>query len=91
MNYAVKVLFKGRVQGVGFRWYTVQTARSFNVNGYVKNLPNGDVAVEAEGEKQSVIDFIHKLRNGPAAAHVTDVQIDELPYENRFDNFDVSY
>lgn len=91
MNYAVKVIFKGRVQGVGFRWYTVQKARSFNVNGYVKNLSNGDVEVMAEGEKQSVTEFISQLRSGPSFAHVTDVQIEELPYENRFDSFDVSY
>ncbi len=43
------ILYKGQVQGVGFRWKIVQLAHKYNLTGYVKNLDNGDVAAEVQG------------------------------------------
>jgi acylphosphatase len=50
--------FTGRVQGVGFRYSALQVAREFEVSGYVSNLPDGRVIVEAEGAKDEVDAFI---------------------------------
>ncbi len=50
--------FTGRVQGVGFRYCAFQVAREFDVAGYVSNLPDGRVIVEAEGTKEEVDAFI---------------------------------
>jgi acylphosphatase len=55
------VFFSGRVQGVGFRYQTVQVAREFEVAGWVQNLPDGRVQLEAEGQPQEVADFIAAL------------------------------
>jgi acylphosphatase len=52
------ILFFGRVQGVGFRYATLQLAREFEIAGYVQNLPNGQVRIEVEGEAQVVNEFI---------------------------------
>ena len=52
------VLWSGRVQGVGFRYTTLQLAREFDVSGYVQNLPDGRVRVEVEGNAPEVNDFI---------------------------------
>ena len=52
------VYFSGRVQGVGFRYQSLQVSKEFDVTGYVKNLPDGRVQVEAEGEKAEVEAFI---------------------------------
>jgi acylphosphatase len=52
------VLFSGRVQGVGFRYQTLQVAREFEVSGWVANLPDGRVQLEAEGRPDEVKDFI---------------------------------
>lgn len=52
------VLCSGRVQGVGFRYTTLQLAREFDVGGYVQNLPDGRVRIEVEGNAQEVNDFI---------------------------------
>lgn len=49
--------FSGRVQGVGFRYHTLQLAKGFEVSGYVKNLPDGRVLVEAEGLEEEVTGF----------------------------------
>jgi Acylphosphatases len=51
-------LFSGRVQGVGFRYTTLQLAREFEIAGYVQNLPDGRVRVEIEGNGLEVNNFI---------------------------------
>lgn len=52
------VFFSGRVQGVGFRYQTVQVAKEFEVSGWVMNLPDGRVQLDAEGRTSEVRDFI---------------------------------
>ncbi|MDI1335715.1 MAG: acylphosphatase [Lacunisphaera sp.] len=57
VHYAT-VFFSGRVQGVGFRYSTLQVAKEFEVSGCVQNLPDGRVQLEAEGRATEVRDFI---------------------------------
>jgi acylphosphatase len=52
------VFFTGRVQGVGFRYSTLQVAKEFEVTGFVKNLPDGRVQLEAEGRVDEVGAFV---------------------------------
>ena len=54
----VTVCFSGRVQGVGFRYQTLQIAKEFDVSGHVMNLPDGRVQLEAEGTASQVRDFV---------------------------------
>ena len=54
----VTAFFTGRVQGVGFRYQTLQVAKEFEVSGFVKNLPDGRVQLEAEGQAAEVRDFV---------------------------------
>jgi acylphosphatase len=56
--YHATVFFTGHVQGVGFRYTTLQVAKEFEVTGYVKNLPDGRVQLEAEGRQADVEAFI---------------------------------
>ena len=55
--------FSGRVQGVGFRYTTYQVAKEFELSGYVQNLADGRVRVEAEGERAEVESFLKTLRD----------------------------
>ena len=74
----------GRVQGVGFRWFTSDAAAREGVDGWVKNLPDGRVEAEIEGEIDAVDRVEAALRRGPAAARVEDVDVEEqLPQERR--------
>ncbi len=66
---------RGRVQGVGFRNYALQTARSLGVHGWVRNRIGGAVEVVAEGRKPVLEAFLKALRRGPAVAYVTDVEV----------------
>ena len=76
----------GLVQGVGFRYYTLQRARMLGVTGYVKNTYSGDVEVHAQGEEGMLGDFLKELRIGPRSAQVRDIRVDwtddEIPYNS---------
>lgn len=90
MRQSVKVIVKGRVQGVGFRWFTREKARNLGLTGYVRNLPNGNVEIRAEGEQQDINDLIHLLRQGPSWSQVTDLEIDEVQSQGKYDDFNVA-
>lgn len=63
------VIFEGRVQGVGFRYATKQLARGFEVSGWVRNLPDGTVELQLQGERDEVDGFLHELSEESALAH----------------------
>ncbi len=73
----IHVVVRGRVQGVGFRWFVRELARGLDLAGWVKNRGDGGVEVVAEGGEASVRSLVQRLREGPPGADVTDVQ--ELP------------
>ena len=72
---AVQARVSGRVQGVSFRWYTEEKARSLGVTGWVRNEPDGSVLVHAEGEDDAVDALVAWCRTGPSMARVTDVAV----------------
>ena len=57
-------MVNGRVQGVGFRFTTKQKAMDYDIKGWVKNLPNGTVEIELEGNDLQVEDFLSDLKEG---------------------------
>lgn len=59
--FHMRVFFEGRVQGVGFRYRTLQIARGFEVSGTVRNLPDGRVELEAEGLEGEVRAFVAEV------------------------------
>jgi acylphosphatase len=62
------------VQGVGFRWFVREEARRLGLSGWVTNLPNGDVEVQAGGERSSLERLRGALHVGPTGAQVEQVQ-----------------
>ena len=64
----------GRVQGVGFRWHTVGRARELGVVGWVRNEPDGSVAIHVEGPEEAVSAMMGWLRLGPPAGRVDKVE-----------------
>jgi acylphosphatase len=83
----VHVLVKGRVQGVGYRAFTERVAREAGVSGYSRNLPDGDVELEAEGERASLERLIQRLREGPPLARVEDLQVRWTSYRGEYNRF----
>lgn len=86
----IHITVHGRVQGVGFRWYTVQTANRMGVTGWVRNRPDGTVEVEATAAKNTLEVFTNALRNGPTMSRVTQVQVKASEYQPHT-SFEVKY
>jgi acylphosphatase len=74
-----RVLYAGRVQGVGFRYTVHAMARGFPVAGYVRNLPDGSVELVAEGEESAVAAFLAAVAGRWSAAITDASEADELP------------
>ena len=71
----VHTLVSGLVQGVGYRYFAYQAARRIGVTGWVRNLRNGDVEVEAQGTRSQVDAFIAQLHIGPRWGRVDRVEV----------------
>jgi acylphosphatase len=65
------------VQGVGFRFFVRERAALDGLAGWVRNTQDGDVEVEAEGEREAVDRFERALRQGPAGSRVDEVDVVE--------------
>lgn len=76
MRIARRFLITGRVQGVGFRYFTQDVASREGVTGWVRNLPDGRVEVLAEGESEAVTRIERAIRQGPRGARVDTVFAD---------------
>ena len=73
----------GRVQGVGFRYFTRDEARKLPISGWVRNEPDGSVLVECQGEAEVLQEFEKRLQKGPPSSRVLSVVGHELsPQEN---------
>ena len=67
----------GRVQGVGFRYFTRQKAQMHNITGFVTNKPDGSVYIEATGEENDIDVFVDYIRIGPSMARVQELDIQD--------------
>ena len=73
MRIARRFVISGRVQGVGFRWFTKDVAAREGVTGWVRNLPDGRVEALAEGDADAVTRVERLLQHGPPGARVQSV------------------
>jgi acylphosphatase len=74
---ARRFLVRGRVQGVGFRWFVEREAHILGVAGWVRNNADGSVEVLAIGSSEQLSELRSRLRSGPRAARVDDVEEQE--------------
>ncbi|MEO6787707.1 MAG: acylphosphatase [Chthoniobacteraceae bacterium] len=85
------VLFEGRVQGVGFRWTVKNLACGYDVTGWVKNLPDGRVEMQASGESEEVDAFIEAIRESDLKSHIRKVDVHVIPPLAGARGFDISH
>jgi acylphosphatase len=78
---------QGRVQGVGFRYAVLSEAKSLGLTGYVENLADGSVHVEAEGPPELLDRLEDFLRAGPRPARVEQLASERLGASGEFDGF----
>lgn len=81
-------LVKGKVQGVGFRFFCQMTAKTLNnLTGFAKNLDNGDVLIEVQGPYEKIIEFRYLICKGNKFCKVTNISeldLTPIPKEKRF-------
>lgn len=87
VQYEIKI--SGRVQGVGFRYYTQRQARIFELKGWVKNTVDGVVLVMVQGEKAVIDTFIDYLWIGPTLSRVRNISKIEMQVVHKFTSFEV--
>jgi len=91
MKIGAHISVTGLVQGVGFRWFVEREAKKLGLVGYVKNLFNGDVEVEVEGDTGMIDELIKILRVGNRSSQVDDVQVSWRNFENKFTEFRITF
>jgi acylphosphatase len=87
-NKAIHAWVSGQVQGVFYRKATCEVAERLEIKGWVKNLPDGRVELAAYGPAHAIETLIRWLHRGPPHAHVTDVEVKDIPWEN-YESFSV--
>ena len=81
----------GRVQGVGFRYSVRHWATRLGLDGWVRNLPNGDVEVEALGDEAALQELLERLRQGPPGASVHGVRATWSDGDTDGDGFRITF
>ncbi|AQT67410.1 Acylphosphatase [Anaerohalosphaera lusitana] len=87
---AKKIIYKGRVQGVGFRYTASRIADRYELKGYVKNLPDGSVEIFAQGHPDDIQDFIADLQE-TFAAHIRDREMHKQEPSGRYQGFGIAF
>lgn len=88
---AVRVVVRGRVQGIGYRWFVTRAARRAGVAGWVRNRADGAVELVAAGSAEAVAALLEAVRTGPPGARVEHVDTTPtVPDESFPDPFDIA-
>jgi acylphosphatase len=81
----------GSVQGVFFRYTTRKIARKLGLTGIVKNMPDGSVYIEAEGEEEKLSELLKFAKKGPKYADVLNVKYEYTPPQYKYKGFDYAF
>jgi acylphosphatase len=88
MNKQVHVIYEGRVQGVGFRFTCQRIASNMQVAGWVKNMPEGTVEMAAEGDENTLNEFLDAIKT-EMAGHISRQTINWSAFNNEFKGFNI--
>jgi acylphosphatase len=89
MDKAVHLIISGRVQGVSFRYYTRQKADELGVQGWVRNLMNGQVEAWAQGQAEAVDRLVNWCRQGPPSARVDEIKVEDKSLDQEIQGFEI--
>jgi acylphosphatase len=90
MRIARRFLISGRVQGVGFRYFTEDVAAREGVTGFVRNTPDGNVEALVEGDEEAVMRVERAIRMGPGGARVEAVYVSKEEPSGAYRSFNVT-
>ncbi|NYT09281.1 MAG: acylphosphatase [Methanosarcinales archaeon] len=87
---SVHVRISGRVQGVYYRAYTRDRAKSLGINGWVRNIPGGGVEAVLEGERRQVGEMLKAMKSGPSGSVVLGMELSEIEAKG-YNDFEIKY
>lgn len=85
------IVVRGRVQGVGYRAFSVRVGARHGLLGGVRNLDDGRVELDVEGTRAAIEALLNELKIGPPGAQVTGVEAEWKPATGRFSGFTIWY
>ena len=85
------IIVNGRVQGVGFRFFTQLTASNLKLTGWCKNLHDGRVQIEAQGSEETLNQFIISLKKGNNFSRIDEMVINEIPIIENEKKYSIKY
>ena len=88
---SLQVFFAGNAQGVGFRWSVKHVAKGFDVVGWIRNLPDGRVELQASGEEEEVRAFLEAIGQSELRAHIRQQTEAVLPEPPRARGFEIRH
>lgn len=83
--------FDGHVQGVGFRYTTVDLAADLHVRGFVRNEPNGSVTIVAEGSEKALMSLLNRVRSSHLGRYIMRDSVSWSAATDEFPDFSVRY
>ena len=89
MKERAHVFVSGLVQGVGFRYFVYHQAVNLDLQGYVRNLYDGDVEIYAEGDRSLIEELISQVKIGPRSAKVNDLKIQWKDPGQKYHKFEI--
>ena len=89
MEVCVHMIVRGMVQGVGFRYFVHRRAERLKLTGFVKNLFDGSVEIEAVGDRSLLEELIREVKIGPRSAQMTDLRIDWCEPKHSYTYFEI--
>jgi len=87
---ARKIVFSGRVQGVGFRFTALNIASRYQLTGYVRNIPNGDVEMLAQGSAEMIDECVRDIQDSFVGS-INHVDIEEATPDPKFTDFRITF
>lgn len=87
----LRIIVSGKVQGVGYRYFSQMKAVQYGVKGWAKNLPDGSVEIIAQGNKNQLDPFIEELRKGNPFSKINHLDITEMEQTEPYHSFTIKY
>jgi len=91
LRAAAVITVKGRVQGVGYRYFAERLAAEHSITGWVMNMPDSSVALDVEGGREDLERFIEGLKAGPSMSRVSGVTVSWKPFQGLHRDFFIKY
>lgn len=88
---AFRYTISGRVQGVGFRYFTYGIAEKHEILGYVRNMKDGSVEVVAQGKEENLSDFEQELFQGPRWSFIEEMKKEIIEIDTPYESFRITY